>query len=123
MELIVKDAVLAMVIIKIKHGDGNYSVGSHPIVGNTDMFNESDEVMDEAEDEIITVLPAPEGTFKVLGLFPDTDGSLDSGEYKELGYEFKGASNPDWKEIREGRVESERRRNTHPPKNTTQDKK
>ncbi|AEH61382.1 hypothetical protein Mzhil_1543 [Methanosalsum zhilinae DSM 4017] len=54
------------------------------------------------DDEILAVIPAPEKSYEIKGLVEHDDSISDCqvwGEWVSLGYEFKGATYPDWKKL------------------------
>lgn len=69
-------------------------VGEEPLDGDVDAFK----VEPDGHFEII---PAPDKTFKVTA-------HADDGEYLVLGYDYPGASTPDWDQAYEKVVNSER---------------
>ncbi len=54
------------------------------------------------DDSVLAVIPAPEKSYEVKGLLT-TGNDIDNcnlwGDWVTLGYEFKGATHPDWKEL------------------------
>jgi len=93
---IYRDAVIGYVVTQGSYSDGfSGDVIRHidviPIVGDNEGFFEDllkKTIPDDVE--VIGVLPAPQNTFKIVGCLKDHISVLD------LGYEFEGATNPDW---------------------------
>ena len=93
---IYRDAVIGYVVTQGLYSDGISDdairhIDVIPIVGDTEGFFEDllkKTIPDDAE--VIGVLPAPQNTFKIVGCLKDHISTLD------LGYEFEGATNPDW---------------------------
>lgn len=93
----IKEPVLGILVVRHKRTDGKDFVSAWPIVSNDETFADVDVDLEEG-DKVLGVLPAPSGTFKVLGLYPDEghEEDLENGTFKEIGFEFEEANNPDW---------------------------
>lgn len=102
---ITRDSVICFLIVKSKGDGDSFYVKAIPVSESWDCLDDGSVV--SAEDEIISVIPAPKYIFKVSGLFPCDKKDLpypESGIYEFLGYEFGGAYHPDWKELLEDMI-------------------
>lgn len=98
---IIKDLVVGFLIIKSNVKGGNSYVNIVPLDSSWDGFNDDHDL--DADEKIIGVIPSPQHSYKVLGLFPCEDDS-DNGSYRTLGYEYEGVYHPDWKELLEEKI-------------------
>ncbi len=102
---IIRDPIVAFLIIKVKNGHESFFVNTVPMTSDWNNFNEDNSI--RAEDEVIGVVPAPQHSYMVSGLFPHKDVKYpDNGTFKSLGYEFEGAYCPDWKKELERRIKN-----------------
>ncbi len=101
---IIRDLVVGFLIIKSNVKGGNSYVNVVPLDSSWDGIND-DNYLDAGE-EIIGVIPAPQNSYKVLGLFPREYGKSGFSEsgYKTLGYEYNGVYHPEWKELLEEKI-------------------
>lgn len=102
---IARDPVICFLIVKSRGDHDSFYIKAMPVNGSWDDLD--DGITIDREDEIIDVIPAPQHTFKVSGLFPCDQQDLpypDSGIYELLGYEFTGAYHPDWKGLLEDMI-------------------
>lgn len=102
---IIRDLVVGFLIIKSKVKGGNSYVNIIPLDSSWDGIN--DDIDLDAGEEIVGVIPAPQNSYKVLGLFPredDKDESPYGGSYRTLGYEYNGVYHPEWKELLEEKI-------------------
>ena len=60
------------------------------------------------EEKLIGVIPAPVGTYKILGLFMTNEKG--DGEYRVIGYEFPGVDHEPWELVLAGERVAERNR-------------
>ena len=110
---IIKDLIVGFLIVRSKVKDGSSYVNTIPLDSSWDGFNGDNDL--DANEEIIGVIPAPQGSYKILGLFPCNDDGDDDddeypGTYELLGYEYDGAYCPDWKELLEENIKSKARK-------------
>ncbi len=99
---IIKDLIVGFLIVKFIVRDGNYHIRAIPLDSSWDGFNGDNYLC--PNEEIIGVIPAPQGSYKVLGLIPCERGRVkhsDIGSYEKLGYEYSGAYHPDWEKLLE----------------------
>ena len=104
---IIKDLVVGFLVVKSKVINGNSYVNVIPLNSSWNGFNDDHDL--DANEEIVGVIPAPQGSYKILGLFPCEDGEQgypDTGRYGTLGYEYKGAYYPDWKKLLEEQIKN-----------------
>lgn len=98
---ILKDVIIGFMVVKYNRKDGSFFIGTEPLCTSWDGFGDNETV--DIDDEIIGVIPAPQCSYKVLGLFPDN-------RYEFLGYEFRGAYSPDWRQILGKRIDQMKKR-------------
>lgn len=102
---IIRDPIIAFLIIKVKNGHESFFIDTVPITTDWNSFNEDSSI--RAEDEVLGVVTAPHHSYMVSGLFPRKDAKYpDNGTFKSLGYEFEGAYCPDWKKELERRIKN-----------------
>jgi hypothetical protein len=103
---IIKELVVGFLIVKSKVSNGNSYVNVIPLNSSCDGFNDDHDL--DPNEEIVGVIPAPQGSYKILGLFPCEDGQEypNTGKYDTLGYEYQGAYYPDWKKLLEENIKS-----------------
>lgn len=103
---IIKDLVVGFLIVRSKVNDESSYINIIPLDSSWDGFNDDHDI--DANEEIIGVIPAPQGSYKVLGLFPheDEQGYPNVGRYGTLGYEHQGAYYPDWKTLLEEKIKN-----------------
>lgn len=104
---IIKELVVGFLIVKSKVGNGSSYVNVIPLDSSCDGLNDDHDL--DANEEIVGVIPAPQGSYKILGLFPSEDseqGYPDTGRYGTLGYEYQGAYYPEWKKLLEDMIEN-----------------
>ena len=102
---IIRDPIIAFLIVKIKNNHKSYYINTVPITTDWNNFNEDNSI--GIDEEIIGVIPAPQHSYMVSGLFPRKGIKYpDNGAFKSLGYEFKGAYCPDWKKELERRIKN-----------------
>lgn len=102
---IIRDPIVAFLIIKIKNDHESFFIDTVPITTDWNNFNEDNSV--RVEDEVIGVVSAPQHSYMVSGLFPCKGVKYpDNGTFKHLGYEFEGAYCPDWKKELERRIKN-----------------
>jgi len=97
---IIRDLVVGFLVVKSKVKNGCSYVNMIPLDSSWDGFNDDHDV--DADEEIVGVIPAPHGSYKVLGLFPNKDDKEvypGVGRYETLGYEYVGAYYPDWNKL------------------------
>lgn len=99
---IIRDPIVAFLIIKIKNDRESFFTDTVPITTDWNNFNEYNSI--RVEDEVIGVVSAPQHSYMVSGLFPRKNS--DNGTFKPLGYEFEGAYCPDWKKELERRIKN-----------------
>lgn len=103
---IIRDLVVGFLIIKSKVKGGNSYVNIVPLDSSWDGLNDDHDL--DAGEEVIGVIPAPQNSYKVLGLFPREDDksefSFSESGYKTLGYEYSGVYHPEWKELLEEKI-------------------
>lgn len=101
---IIRDLVVGFLIIRSKVKGGNSYVNVVPLDSSWDGINDDHDL--DAEEEIIGVIPAPQNSYKVLGLFPCEGDNSEFSEngYRTLGYEYNGVYHPDWKELLEEKI-------------------
>ena len=100
---IIRDPIIAFLIVKIKNGHDSFYINTVPITTDWNNFNEDNSV--GIDEEIIGVIPAPQYSYMVSGLFPG-NGVKYPATFKSLGYEFEGAYCPDWKKELERRIKN-----------------
>lgn|SRR3990167_9543974 len=102
---IVRDPIVAFLIIKISNNQQSFIINTVPITTDWNNFNEDNSF--RAEDKVIGVVSAPQHSYMVSGLFPRKGVKYpDNGVFKSLGYEFEGAYCPDWKKELERRIKN-----------------
>jgi hypothetical protein len=110
---IIKELVVGFLIVKSKVSGGNSYINVVPLNSSWDAFNGDNDL--DANEEIVGVIPAPQGSYKVLGLFQCEEDEKDekdeednpcNGIYNTLGYEYKGAYYPDWKNLLEEMIKN-----------------
>lgn len=102
---IIRDPIVAILIIKIKNDRESFFTDTVPITTDWNNFNEYNSI--RVEDEVIGVVSAPQHSYMVSGLFPRKGAKYpDNGTFKPLGYEFEGAYCPDWKKELERRIKN-----------------
>lgn len=104
---IIKELVVGFLIVRSKVNGGNSYINIIPLNSSWDGFNDDHDL--DANEEIVGVIPAQQGSYKVLGLLPCEDGEEDysyKGVYDTLGYEHKGTYYPDWKKLLEENIKS-----------------
>jgi hypothetical protein len=102
---IIRDPIVAFLIIKVKNGNESFFIDTVPITTDWNNFNEDNSF--RTEDDVIGVVSAPQHSYMVSGLFPSKGTKHpDSGTFKSLGYEFEGAYCPDWKKELERRIKN-----------------
>lgn len=103
---IIKDLVVGFLIVRSKVNNGSSYINIIPLDSSWGGFNDDHDI--DANEEIVGVIPAPQGSYKVLGLVPceDGQGCSDTGRYDTLGYEYQGAYYPDWKKLLEENIKS-----------------
>ena len=102
---IIRDPVIAFLIIKVNNGHESFFINTVPITTDWNNFNEDTSIL--AEDEVIGMVSAPQHSYMVSGLFPRKGAKYpDNGAFKPLGYEFEGAYCPDWKKELERRIKN-----------------
>ncbi len=102
---IVKDPIVAFLIIKVNNGNESFFINTMPITTDWNNFNEDSSIC--VKDEVIGVVSAPQHSYMVSGLFPHKGVKYPyNGTFKSLGYEFEGAYRPDWKKELERRIKS-----------------
>lgn len=102
---IIRDLIVGFLIVRSKVKDGVSYVSTIPLDTSWDRFNDDNDI--DPNEEIIGIIPAPQGSYKILGLLPciDNKGKYpDTGSYETLGYEYDGAYHPDWKELLEEKI-------------------
>lgn len=102
---IIRDLVVGFLIVKSKVKDGASYINIVPLDTSWDGFNDDSDV--DPNEDIVGIIPAPQGSYKILGLFPrkdDKEGYPDTGSYETLGYEYNGVYHPDWKELLEEKI-------------------
>lgn len=95
---ILRNAVVGYVVIRIKRPDGSFFISLEPLVADCEGAGDFDGTKIE---EIIGILPALPGTFKVSAF-----NKADDSEVKDLGYEYAGATNPKWVETYKTQTET-----------------
>ena len=102
---IIRDPIIAFLIVKINNDHDSSYINTVPITIDWNNFNEDNSI--HADDEIIGIIPAPQHSYMVSGLFPRKGVKYpDHGTFKSLGYEFEGAYCPDWKKELERRIKN-----------------
>lgn len=104
---IIKELVVGFLIVKSRVNDDSSYINVIPLNSSWDEFNGDHDL--DVNEEIIGVVPAPQGSYKILGLFPceeDEKSYPEIGEYNALGYEHQGAYFPDWKKLLEETVKN-----------------
>lgn len=86
---IYKEAIIGFIIVKCNEKKGNFIL-TRPITADWEACQSSEEDLKENE-EVLAILSAPPEAYKVFA--ESNDGNL-----REIGFEFKGASHPDWEE-------------------------
>jgi len=101
---IIKDLVVGFLIVRSKVNNGSSYINVIPLDSSWDGFNDDHDI--DANEEIVGIIPAPQGSYKVLGLFPHEDGQgyPNVGRYHTLGYEHRGTYFPDWKKLLEEKI-------------------
>lgn len=102
---IIKDLIVGFLIVRSKVKDGVSYVSTIPLDTSWDGFNDDSDI--DPNEKIIGVIPAPQGSYKILGLFPYKDDRGDypeTGSYDTLGYEYNGVYHPDWIELLEEKI-------------------
>ena len=102
---IIRDPIIAFLIVKIKNDQNSFYINTVPITTDWNNFNEDTDI--NSDDEIIGVVPAPQHSYMVSGLFPRKGVKYpDNGTFKYLGFEFEGAYCPDWEKELERRIKN-----------------
>jgi len=96
---IIRDLIVGFLIVRSKVPNGVSYVSTIPLDTSWDGFNDNIDI--DPNEEIIGIIPAPPGSYKILGLVPNKD---DIGSYENLGYEYRGAYFPDWKKLLEEKI-------------------
>lgn len=78
------------------------------IVGRDAWLDLSNDNEIQHEEKLIGVIPAPVGTYKILGLFMTNEKG--DGEYRVIGYEFPGVNHEPWELVLAGERIAERNR-------------
>lgn len=103
---IIRDPIIAFLIIRIKSNNNSSYINTIPITTDWNNFNEDNSICED--EEIIGVVPAPQHSYMISGLFPCKEVKYpDNGTFKPLGFEFEGAYCPDWKKELERRVKND----------------
>jgi hypothetical protein len=98
-QMISKDPIIGFLVIKHISAKGRTNIWTMPLSINwegSENHEEINGILNEdnitgGRTEVIGILPAPADSYEVYGY------SI-KGSDKKLGYEFKGAYHPDWKE-------------------------
>ena len=102
---IIRDPIIAFLIVKVKNDHESFYINTVPITTDWNNFNEDNSI--DIDEEIMGVVPAPQHSYMVSGLFPRKGVKYpDKGTFKSLGYEFEGAYCPDWKKELERRIKN-----------------
>jgi len=108
--LISKDPVIGFLVIQVARIPGVRDKELESFICSIPLTQDSEGCGNfydcEKNEKIIGILPALPETYRVLGLFPDKNHYDDypSGTYSEIGYEFKGVKQPDWKQVIKDRI-------------------
>lgn len=84
-----RDPVVAYAILEVYDVEGAREVLYKPVIAVSEDESEQDPIDLVEGEEVVGVVPAPAGTFAVYGLLADESWHF-------LGYEYAGASSPDW---------------------------
>lgn len=114
LQSIIKQHVLGYMVTRHRTiGGSNNPMDTILVYPMTHDEDTCEELEIEPTDEIVGIIPAQPKSFIVRGLMPDDPMALDStkndnGTYEILGYEFEGASNPNWKSVLATRIRAKR---------------
>jgi len=105
---IIKDLVVGFLIVRSKAKDGISYINTIPLDISWDRFDGDNDI--DPNEEIIGIIPAPQFSYKILGLFPPREDrkeeDSDTGFYDTLGYEYQGVYHPDWNELLSERIKN-----------------
>ena len=102
---IIRDPIIAFLIIRINNDHNSFYINTVPITVDWNNFNEDNSI--SIDENIIGVIPAPQHSYMVSGLFPRKGVKFPgNGTFKSLGYEFEGAYCPDSKKELERRIKN-----------------
>ena len=112
---ILKEHVLGYLITRHRAKAGSTNAMDTILVYPLTHDEDSPETLEiDPAEEIVGIISAQPKSFLVRGLIPEDPTKLDStkredGTYKVLGYEFDGATNPNWKSVLAARIRTERK--------------
>ena len=108
------DPIIGFLVLKCKMTDGSFYIMTEALIGSWNGLSDDEYTYHpDNDEEIIGVLPAPQHSYRVLGLFPCDEKELpypENGTFEFLGYEFEGAYSPDWKKELEKRIKMKEER-------------
>lgn len=99
---IVKDLVVGFLIVRSKAKNGISYISTLPLDISWDRFDGDNDI--DPNEEIIGVIPAPQFSYRILGLFPPKEEDI--GSYEMLGYEYQGVYHPKWEELLAERIKN-----------------
>ena len=102
---ILRDLVVGFLVVKSKVSNGYSYINMIPLDSSWDGFNDDHEI--DADEEIVGVIPAPQGSYKVLVLLPSKDEKEEYpvvDKYVTFGYYYVGAYRPDWKKLLDEKI-------------------
>ncbi len=101
---IIKVLVVGFLVVKSETKDGISYVNTIPLDSSWDGFNDDHDL--DVGEKVLGIIPAPFGSYKILGLFPRREQEDDycCGKYQTLGYEYQGTYHPDWNELLEEKI-------------------
>lgn len=99
---IIRELVIGFLVVRSKTDNGISYVSTIPLDISWDRFDGDTDI--DPHEEIIGLIPAPQGSYRILGLFPKDKEEDPDGNYKTLGFEYPGIYHPDWEKLLEERI-------------------
>lgn len=99
---IIRELVIGFLVVRSKADNGISYVSTIPLDISWDRFDGDTDI--DPHEEIIGLIPAPQDSYRILGLFPKDKEEDQDGNYKTLGFEYPGIYHPNWEKLLKERI-------------------